>query len=116
MKMPCHLLLGKLAESFPSHVLAALDSLVPALHATLTARVKQEAVKQEVCCCLAPDLLGWDYVWLRQALCAEHGLHARGSNSSSAVRTPHCQAQKCQDRGRSASAWSQAAGFLPVLL
>ena len=58
MKMPCHLLLGKLAESFPSHVLAALDSLVPALHATLTARVKQEAVKQEVCCCLVPDLLG----------------------------------------------------------
>lgn len=48
MKMPCHLLLGKLAETFPSHVLAALDGLVPALHATLTARVKQEAVKQEV--------------------------------------------------------------------
>lgn len=48
VKMPCHLLLAKLAAVAPAHVLAALDGLVEPLNATLNARVKSDAVKQEV--------------------------------------------------------------------
>lgn len=46
--MPAHLLLVKLANSEPSTVLAALERLVAPLEKTLTAKVKSDAVKQEV--------------------------------------------------------------------
>lgn len=49
VKMPCHLLLAKVASKAGSHVLAALDSLVKPLEKTLATRVKTDAVKQEVC-------------------------------------------------------------------
>ncbi|KAK9803499.1 hypothetical protein WJX73_009717 [Symbiochloris irregularis] len=48
VKMPCHLLLGKLAAVAPAHVMGALEDLIPPLTATLTARPKADAVKQEV--------------------------------------------------------------------
>lgn len=68
VKMPCHLLLSKLAGLAPSHVLAALQGLVDPMAATLTARVKSDAVKQEV---MPP---------------AEHAEHAEHAASCS----PHC--------------------------
>ena len=49
MKMPCHMLLAKLATVASEHVLAHLERLVPPLEATLSAKVKTDAVKQEVC-------------------------------------------------------------------
>ena len=49
MKLPCHLLLAKLASAAPGQLLSALDRLVEPLEKTLTARVKTDAVKQEVC-------------------------------------------------------------------
>ncbi|CAH9109572.1 unnamed protein product [Cuscuta epithymum] len=48
VKMPCHLILSKLAEKCPSAVLAVLDSLVDHLQKTINFRPKQDAVKQEV--------------------------------------------------------------------
>ncbi len=59
VKMPCHLLLGKLAAVAPAHVMGALEDLIPPLTATLTARPKAYAVKQEVRgpACLATALL-----------------------------------------------------------
>lgn len=48
VKMPCHLLLSKLAARAGGNVLAALDSLSKPLEKTLTARLKTDAVKQEV--------------------------------------------------------------------
>lgn len=48
VKMPCHLLLAKLAGVAPDHLLAALDQLVGHLEKTLTAKLKVDAVKQEV--------------------------------------------------------------------
>lgn len=48
MKMPCHLLLAKLAAAAPGPVLASLDKLVGPLEKTLTARLRGEPVKQEV--------------------------------------------------------------------
>ena len=48
MKMPCHLLLGKLAAAAPGPVLASLDRLVTPLEKTLTTRLRGEPVKQEV--------------------------------------------------------------------
>ncbi|KAL6494456.1 Cullin-associated NEDD8-dissociated protein 1 [Orobanche gracilis] len=48
VKMPCHLILSKLADKCPSAVLAALDSLVDPLQKTVNFRPKQDAVKQEV--------------------------------------------------------------------
>ncbi|KAL3643794.1 Cullin-associated NEDD8-dissociated protein 1 [Castilleja foliolosa] len=48
VKMPCHLILSKLADKCPSAVLAVLDSLVDPLQKTITFRPKQDAVKQEV--------------------------------------------------------------------
>ncbi|XP_075501897.1 cullin-associated NEDD8-dissociated protein 1 [Primulina tabacum] len=48
VKMPCHLILSKLAEKCPSAVLAVLDSLVDPLQKTINFRPKQDAVKQEV--------------------------------------------------------------------
>lgn len=48
VKMPCHLILSKLAEKCPSAVLAVLDSLVDPLQKTVNFRPKQDAVKQEV--------------------------------------------------------------------
>ncbi|XP_047948675.1 cullin-associated NEDD8-dissociated protein 1 [Salvia hispanica] len=48
VKMPCHLILSKLADKCPSAVLAVLDSLVSPLHKTINFRPKQDAVKQEV--------------------------------------------------------------------
>lgn len=48
MKMPCHLLLSKLAIRARGNVLAALDSLSKPLEKTLTVRLKTDAVKQEV--------------------------------------------------------------------
>ncbi|XP_071701048.1 cullin-associated NEDD8-dissociated protein 1-like [Rutidosis leptorrhynchoides] len=48
VKMPCHLILSKLADKCPSAVLAVLDSLVDPLQKSVTFRPKQDAVKQEV--------------------------------------------------------------------
>ncbi len=48
VKMPAHLLLGKLAGRAPAYVVAVLDRLVPPLQKTLTAKLKADAVKQEV--------------------------------------------------------------------
>ena len=48
VKMPCHSLLAKLAAGAGEHVRAHLARLVPPLEATLTAKVKSDAVKQEV--------------------------------------------------------------------
>lgn len=48
VKMPCHLILSKLADKCPSSVLAVLDSLVDPLQKTVNFRPKQDAVKQEV--------------------------------------------------------------------
>ncbi|KAK6159687.1 hypothetical protein DH2020_003068 [Rehmannia glutinosa] len=48
VKMPCHLILSKLADKCPSAVLAVLDSLVDPLQKTIHFRPKQDAVKQEV--------------------------------------------------------------------
>jgi cullin-associated NEDD8-dissociated protein 1 len=48
VKMPCHLILSKLADKCASAVLAVLDSLVEPLEKTITHKPKQDAVKQEV--------------------------------------------------------------------
>ncbi|XP_019440423.1 PREDICTED: cullin-associated NEDD8-dissociated protein 1 [Lupinus angustifolius] len=48
VKMPCHLILSKLADKCPSAVLAVLDSLVDPLLKTINFKPKQDAVKQEV--------------------------------------------------------------------
>ncbi|KAK6945544.1 TATA-binding protein interacting (TIP20) [Dillenia turbinata] len=48
VKMPCHLILSKLANKCPSAVLAVLDSLVEPLQKTINFKPKQDAVKQEV--------------------------------------------------------------------
>ncbi|KAI4296141.1 hypothetical protein L6164_036124 [Bauhinia variegata] len=48
VKMPCHLILSKLADKCPSAVLAVLDSLVEPLQKTIIFKPKQDAVKQEV--------------------------------------------------------------------
>eukprot|EP00741_Cyanophora_paradoxa_P025544 tig00000383_g24650.t1 len=48
IKVLCHLMLQKLATAAPSAVLAALDSLVDPLKETVTASVKENAVKQEL--------------------------------------------------------------------
>lgn len=48
VKMQCHALLSSLAGLAPGAVSASLDRLVEPLTATLTARVKSDAVKQEV--------------------------------------------------------------------
>ncbi|KAJ6937993.1 cullin-associated NEDD8-dissociated protein 1-like [Populus alba x Populus x berolinensis] len=48
VKMPCHLILSKLADKCPSAVLAVLDSLVDPLQKTINFKPKQVAVKQEV--------------------------------------------------------------------
>ncbi|KAK4605483.1 hypothetical protein RGQ29_013506 [Quercus rubra] len=48
VKMPCHLILSKLADKCPSAVLAVLDSLVDPLQKTINFKPKPDAVKQEV--------------------------------------------------------------------
>ncbi|KAI3711279.1 hypothetical protein L2E82_41254 [Cichorium intybus] len=48
VKMPCHLILSKLADKCPLAVLAVLDSLVDPLQKTFNFKPKQDAVKQEV--------------------------------------------------------------------
>ncbi|TVU32738.1 hypothetical protein EJB05_24494 [Eragrostis curvula] len=48
VKMPCHLILSKLADKCPSAVLAVLDSLVEPIEKTITHKPKGDAVKQEV--------------------------------------------------------------------
>lgn len=48
VKMPCHLLLAKLAAAAPGPVLTSLDRLVGPLEKTLTTRLRGEPVKQEV--------------------------------------------------------------------
>ncbi|KAH7437479.1 hypothetical protein KP509_05G074400 [Ceratopteris richardii] len=48
VKMPCHLILSKLADKCGSTVLAVLDALVEPLEKTVTNKTKQDAVKQEV--------------------------------------------------------------------
>ncbi|KAG8364032.1 hypothetical protein BUALT_Bualt19G0084000 [Buddleja alternifolia] len=48
VKMPCHLILSKLADKCPSAVLAVLDSLVDPLQKTISFKPKRDAVKQEV--------------------------------------------------------------------
>jgi len=47
VKMPCHMLLAKLAAAAGEAVLAHLERLVPPLEATLAAKNKSDAVKQE---------------------------------------------------------------------
>ena len=49
MKLPCHLLLAKLAAAAPGQLLANLHRLTEPLEKTLQTKVKGEAVKQEVC-------------------------------------------------------------------
>ncbi|XP_077231558.1 cullin-associated NEDD8-dissociated protein 1-like [Tasmannia lanceolata] len=48
VKMPCHLILSKLADKCPAAVLAVVDSLVDPLEKTIIFKPKQDAVKQEV--------------------------------------------------------------------
>ncbi|KAI4367061.1 hypothetical protein MLD38_022842 [Melastoma candidum] len=48
VKMPCHLILSKLADKCPAAVLAVLDSLVDPVQKTINFKPKQDAVKQEV--------------------------------------------------------------------
>ncbi|VAH24891.1 unnamed protein product [Triticum turgidum subsp. durum] len=48
VKMPCHLILSKLADKCPSAVLAVLDSLVEPLEKTIGHKPKSDAVKQEI--------------------------------------------------------------------
>lgn len=48
VKVPCHLLLAKIAELHGQSVLLAVDELVPNLGKTLRTRLKSDAVKQEV--------------------------------------------------------------------
>lgn len=48
VKIPCHLLLIKLAHIAPNQVLVALDALLEPLAATLTTKTKKDAVKQEI--------------------------------------------------------------------
>ncbi|KAL8237397.1 hypothetical protein R6Q59_018478 [Mikania micrantha] len=48
VKMPCHLILSKLADKCPSAVLAVLDSLVEPLQKTVNFKPKHDAVKQEI--------------------------------------------------------------------
>eukprot|EP00897_Mesotaenium_endlicherianum_P010551 jgi/Mesen1/9524/ME000637S08970 len=48
VKMPCHLILSKLAEKCGPALLAVLDELVEPLEKSVTTRTKQDAVKQEV--------------------------------------------------------------------
>ena len=50
VKMPCHLLLSKLAVKAGGQVLAALDPLSKSLEMTLTTKLKSDAVQQEVRC------------------------------------------------------------------
>ena len=46
VKMPCHMLLAKLAAAAGEAVLAHLERLVPPLEATLATKIKTDAVKQ----------------------------------------------------------------------
>eukprot|EP00963_Diacronema_lutheri_P002834 scaffold221_cov351-Pavlova_lutheri.AAC.4 len=48
VKVPCHLLLAKLAETHGQSVLHVVDDLVANLEKTLRTRLKSDAVKQEV--------------------------------------------------------------------
>ncbi|KAF6143925.1 hypothetical protein GIB67_001719 [Kingdonia uniflora] len=48
VKMPCHLILSKLAEKCPAAVLAVLDSLADPLQKTINHKPKLDSVKQEV--------------------------------------------------------------------
>uniref|UniRef100_A0ACD5XLH9 Uncharacterized protein n=1 Tax=Avena sativa TaxID=4498 RepID=A0ACD5XLH9_AVESA len=48
VKMPCHLILSKLADKCPSAVLAVLDSLVEPIERTISHKPKGDAVKQEI--------------------------------------------------------------------
>ena len=48
MKLPCHLLLGKLAATAGEHLLPELPAVIGPLDKTLSVQMKQDAVKQEV--------------------------------------------------------------------
>ncbi|KAJ1702873.1 hypothetical protein LUZ63_002652 [Rhynchospora breviuscula] len=48
VKMPCHLILSKLADKCPAAVLAVLDSLVEPIEKTINHKPKADAVKQEI--------------------------------------------------------------------
>lgn len=48
VKLPCHLMLAKLAAAAAPTVLSHVESLVEPLEKTLTAKLKADAVKQEV--------------------------------------------------------------------
>ncbi|CAM0946643.1 unnamed protein product [Alopecurus aequalis] len=48
VKMPCHLILSKIAEKCPSAVLAVLDSLVEPIERTINHKPKGNVVKQEI--------------------------------------------------------------------
>lgn len=49
MKLPCHLLLGKLAATAGEHLLPEeLPAVIGPLDKTLGVQIKQDAVKQEV--------------------------------------------------------------------
>ena len=57
VKMPCHLLLAKLAAAAPGPVLTSLDRLFLPLEKTLTTRLRGEPVKQEVSLSLDPGIV-----------------------------------------------------------
>ena len=48
VKMPCHLMLSKMAACDAPAVIALLDRLIDPLDKTLTTKLKSDAVKQEV--------------------------------------------------------------------
>ncbi len=72
VKMPAHLLLGKLAATAPAYVIAVLDRLVPPLQKTLTAKLKSDAVKQEVCWTLiSSGNISWKFLSCAGRCCIE---------------------------------------------
>eukprot|EP00271_Cylindrocystis_brebissonii_P014460 TRINITY_DN35802_c0_g1_i1.p1 TRINITY_DN35802_c0_g1~~TRINITY_DN35802_c0_g1_i1.p1 ORF type:complete len:1264 (+),score=289.80 TRINITY_DN35802_c0_g1_i1:458-3793(+) len=79
VKMPCHLILSKLAERCGHAVLAVIDALIEPLSKTVTAKVKSDAVKQEV---------DRNEDMIRSALRAIHSL-TRISNVETSARFKH---------------------------
>lgn len=79
VKLPCHLLLAKLAAAAPGQLLANLHRLTDPLEKTLQTKVKADAVKQEVC--------------LRFMPLAEEGRHSHLKYCPS--RAPHPVQTRC---------------------
>ncbi len=82
MKLPCHLLLAKLAAAAPGQLLANLHRLTEPLEKTLQTKVKGEAVKQEVCPSHAPChklVAAISYMPAASAVC-QSGTHCTPGN------------------------------------